>query len=391
MKITIVGTGYVGLSLAVLFAQKHHVTAVDIDKNKIKKINNKISPIKDNLISKYLLKKNLNLVATLNYERAYKKADYIVVCTPTNYNPKKKSFDVSTVDKVIKNILKLNKKCPIIIKSTIPVGYTSSLRNKLKKNDIYFSPEFLREGLALYDNINPSRIIIGGNSKKAKLFGELLYKLVDSKKRKSVSVEIMGSSEAEAVKLFANTYLAMRISYFNELDSYCETNNLKTQDVIRGIGHDSRIGNYYNNPSFGYGGYCLPKDTKQLLRSYKDIPNKIIKAIVESNKTRKEFITKRIMAKKPKTVGIYRLVMKFESDNFKESAILEIIKILVSKNINVIIFEPQIIQKKFMGLNVINDLKQFLSIPDLIVANRNSKELVSVKKKLYTRDIFNKD
>ena len=391
MKITIVGTGYVGMSLAVLFSQKHEVTAIDIDKNKIDKINDRISPIKDNLISKYLLNKNLNLVATLNYEMAYKKADYIIICTPTNYNAYKKSFDVSTVEKVIKKIIKLNSKCYIIIKSTIPVGYTLSIRNKFKKKDIYFSPEFLREGLALYDNLHPSRIIIGGNSKKAKLFGELLFDFVSAKRKKLVSVETMGSSEAEAVKLFSNTYLAMRISYFNELDSYCESNNLRTEDVIRGIGHDPRIGNFYNNPSFGYGGYCLPKDTKQLLKNYKDVPNKIIKAIVDSNTTRKEFIAKRIIAKKPKTVGIYRLVMKLESDNFKESAILEIIKIILNKNIEVIIFEPQIHEDKFMGLSVIKDLKKFFSMSELIVANRNSKELATVKNKLYTRDIFNKN
>ncbi len=389
MKVSIVGIGYVGMSLAVLIAQKNQVFAIDIDEDKINKINNKISPIKDELISDYLKNKKLNLIATKDYDEAFKNSDYIIISTPTNYNSETNSFDVSTVDNVINNIMKSNKHCPIIIKSTIPVGYSFNLRNKFLKEDIFFSPEFLREGLALYDNLNPSRIIIGSKSKIAKKFGKLLHSLVDEKKKQSVSVEFMDSSEAEAVKLFANTYLAMRIAFFNELDSYCESYNLKTEEVIRGVGHDSRIGNDYNNPSFGYGGYCLPKDTRQLLQDYQDVPNNIIKAIVESNITRKEFIANRIMLKNPSTVGIFKLSMKLGSDNFRESAIIDIIEKLINNDIKIIIYEPRLNKDKFMGLSVIKDLNKFFLQSDLIVANRNSKELDTVKDKIYTRDIFN--
>ena len=390
MKILIVGCGYVGISLASLLSKKNSVLCLDTDEEKLKLIESGVSPINDTLVTRYLKNKNLKLKVTSNKKDAYLKTDFAIICTPTNYNSKTGEFDTSTVESIIKDTVKYKKKMPIFIKSTVPVGFTEKMKKKYNKRNIYFSPEFLREGQALYDNLYPSRIIVGGKDKDAKKFGNLL--LNNSKKQKSkIPLMFMSSTEAEAVKLFANTYLAMRISFFNELDSFCELNEINTKNIIMGIGHDERIGTFYNNPSFGYGGYCLPKDTQQLLKNYEKVPNKIIKAIVEANTTRKNFISDQIINKKPKVVGVFRLVMKQDSDNFRESAVQDIMKKVKSKGIKVIIYEPSLEKEYFYGSKVYNNMKQFFADCDLIIANRNSDHLKNVQRKIYTRDIFNEN
>ena len=388
MKISIVGLGYVGLSLAILISQKFRVFAYDIDSDRVKSINEKISPIKDTYLKDYLNTKELNLVASSNKKEVYLDADYLIVATPTNYDEETGSFDTSSVEEVVRDFTELNNKGTIVIKSTIPFGYTDTLRHLYPNNLIFFSPEFLRESNALYDNLYPSRIIVGDLSKKARDFAEILSKCSLTEKENTILQ--MTSKEAESVKLFANTYLAMRIAFFNELDSFSEFNNLSTENVVKGVSLDDRIGNYYNNPSFGYGGYCLPKDTKQLLKNFKDLPNNIIQAVVEANQTRKNFIVNSILQKKPKTVGIYRLIMKSDSDNFRESAVLEIVQALSSNNIRTIIFEP-LLKKVFNNIEIVNDFEKFTKEADLIIANRTSKELKNVKKKVYTRDLFSEN
>ncbi len=388
MKISIVGLGYVGLSLAILISQKFRVFAYDIDSDRVKSINEKISPIKDTYLKDYLNTKELNLVASSNKKEVYLDADYLIVATPTNYDEETGSFDTSSVEEVVSDFTELNNKGTIVIKSTVPFGYTDTLRHLYPNNLIFFSPEFLRESNALYDNLYPSRIIVGDLSKKARDFAEILSKCSLTEKENTILQ--MTSKEAESVKLFANTYLAMRIAFFNELDSFSEFNNLSTENVVKGVSLDDRIGNYYNNPSFGYGGYCLPKDTKQLLKNFKDLPNNIIQAVVEANQTRKNFIVNSILQKKPKTVGIYRLIMKSDSDNFRESAVLEIVQALSSNNIRTIIFEP-LLTKVFDNIEIVNDFEKFTKEADLIIANRTSKELKNVKKKVYTRDLFSEN
>ena len=387
MNIAIIGCGYVGLSLAVLLSTKFKVKCFDIDDQKIDFINNRVSPIKDDLITKYFKKYNLKLSGLRKSDKVYSSSDLAIVCTPTNYDAKTNEFDTSSVEQTIKEIIKVNKEIPVFIKSTVPVGFTANLRKKYKKNNIFFSPEFLREGKALYDNLYPSRIIVGGETSEAKKFANLLLDCA-ANKNKSLPVILMDSTEAESVKLFSNTYLAMRVAFFNELDSYCETNNLDSKNVIEGIGHDPRIGNYYNNPSFGYGGYCLPKDTQQLLKNYEKVPNNIIGAIVEANSTRKEFIANQIISKNPKVLGIYRLVMKEGSDNFRESAIQGVMKRAKAKGIPIIIYEPKLDSKEFFGSEVYSNLKKFIDDADLIIANRYSDELKHAGDKIYTRDIF---
>lgn len=404
MKIAVVGTGYVGLSNALLLSSKNEVVALDIKANRVDLLNKGLSPIEDKDIQKSLLKHKDNLTlnpikslsngsfsATLNKEKAFTNAAYIIIATPTNYDENTNIFDTSSVELVIEDILRINKNSLIIVKSTIPVGFTESIKKRYKIKNIIFSPEFLREGYALYDNLYPSRIIIGEESKRAKEFTNIL---ANSAEKKDIKILMMKSSEAEAVKLFSNSYLAMRIAFFNELDSYAEMYNLKSQNIIEGMGCDERIGMYYNNPSFGYGGYCLPKDTKQLKANFKNVPNALIGAIVDSNKIRKEFIVDQIAKKDPKVLGIYRLIMKNGSDNFRESATMDIIKQITSKytNIEVIIFEPILSKrhlKKFKDFRIIEDLKEFKMNSDLIIANRLAEELIDVKNKTYTRDLFN--
>ena len=387
MKITVVGAGYVGVSLSALISQFHEVICLDIDEVKVKKINDRGSPIEDKELLDILQKNNINLRATLCKEQAYKKSEMVIVSTPTNYDEVTNQFDVSSINNVVNDVLKFNANIPIFIKSTVPVGYTQSLIESTGKKNIYFSPEFLREGNAVYDNQHPSRIIVGGNNVDTKIFADLL-KQITIKKNESTPILFMSSSEAEAVKLFSNTYLAMRIAFFNELDTYCETKDLDTVNIINGLGYDERIGKNYNNPSFGYGGYCLPKDTQQLLQNYKDVPNKIIQAIVEANTTRKDYIAAQIIKKNPSVVGIFRLIMKEGSDNFRESAVQGIMKRIKAKGIKVIIFEPILNEKTFFSSEVINDLKLFKSQSDLIIANRFHDELEDVKYKVYTRDLF---
>ncbi len=387
MKICVVGAGYVGFSLAALLSQKHDVVTLDISYEKIQLINQKQSPFEDRELQDFLDKKNLNLKGTLDKKEAYSDADYIIVSTPTNYDKQTGSFDTRSVSQAIADSVLFNPSAMVIIKSTVPIGFTDSMREKLKKNDIIFSPEFLRESKALYDNLYPSRIVVGSYSNKAIQFGKMLIDC-SSKSESQIELFNMESKEAEAVKLFSNTYLAARISFFNELDSFSETQNLSSKKIIEGVSSDPRIGNYYNNPSFGYGGYCLPKDTKQLLDNFKNIPNNIINAVVESNNTRKEFIVKSILNKSPKTVGIYRLIMKQGSDNYRESAVLDIIKKLINKKIEIFLFEPLINESYFNEIEVISDLTQFFNRSDLIIANRLSKELDQVEHKVYSRDIF---
>ncbi len=390
MKITIIGCGYVGVSLAALLSKTNNVVCFDIDKNKVDMINANIAPIKDDYISKYFKKNKLNLEATISKETAFKRSDFIIICTPTNYDVLTSEFDTSTVENVIKYAIKKRPNTPVIIKSTVPVGFTEKIKKKFKKQNIYFSPEFLREGKALYDNLYPSRIVVGGKDKFAKKFGNLLLK--SSKTTSSqVPVMYMSSTEAEGVKLFSNTYLAMRIAFFNELDSYCEINKISTKNVITGIGYDKRIGKSYNNPSFGYGGYCLPKDTQQLLKNYEKVPNKIIQAIVDANTTRKDFISEQIIKRKPKKVGIFRLIMKEGSDNFRDSAVQGVMKRIKAKGIKCVVYEPYLKSNSFYGSEVSRNINSFLSECDLIVANRYSRKLASVAEKVYTRDIFHKN
>lgn len=385
MKITIVGAGYVGLSLGVLLSEHHQVEIVDIVKEKVEKINSHLSPLKDSLISEYLKTRALKLKATLYLDEALPGSDFVIIATPTNYDEKLNYFDTSTVENVIKRVLKVSPKAAIVIKSTIPVGYVEEVRRLFKYDNIFFSPEFLREGTALYDNLYPSRIIIGEKSKSAQMFAHLL---VEGAIKKDAPVLFMNPAEAEAVKLFANTYLAMRVTFFNELDTYAELRGLDAKSIIEGVGFDPRIGNHYNNPSFGYGGYCLPKDTKQLLANYENVPNNLIKAIVDGNRTRKEHIAKMILERKPKTVGVYRLVMKKGSENVRGSIMVDIVRIIHSFNVKVIVYEPLITPNVLEYSKLVNDFERFAKESDVIVTNRLEEELKPYVDKVYTRDIY---
>ena len=388
MKIAVAGTGYVGLSLATLLSQKNEVVALDVIPDKVEKINNRISPIQDKEIEEYFKTKELNLRATLDYKEAFVDAKYIIISTPTNYDENTRFFDTSSVQDIIKKVVSLNIDTTMVVKSTIPVGFIEEMKEKYHINNIMFSPEFLREGKALYDNLYPSRIVVGEKSSRAEEFANLLK---SCSLKDDVVVKYMNSTEAEAVKLFANTYLALRVAYFNELDTYAELKGLNTKDIIDGVCLDPRIGDFYNNPSFGYGGYCLPKDTKQLLANYKDIPENLIEAIVKSNDTRKKHITDMILKRKPNVVGIYRLTMKSNSDNFRASAIQSVIKKLKLENIKVVIYEPTLLEKTFDELEVISDLAQFKKMSDVIVVNRFDECLNDVKEKIYTRDLYSRD
>ncbi len=388
MKIAVAGTGYVGLSIATLLSKKNEVVALDIIPEKIEMINNRISPIKDKEIEEYLKNEKLNLRATLDYKEAFEGAEFIVISTPTNYDDVQNYFDTTSVEDIIKKVISMNIDTTMVVKSTIPVGFIKSMKEKYNIDNIMFSPEFLREGRALYDNLYPSRIIVGEKSERAEKFAKLLK---EGALKEDIIVKYMDSTEAEAVKLFANTYLALRVAYFNELDTYAETKGLNAKDIIEGVCLDPRIGNQYNNPSFGYGGYCLPKDTKQLLANYKDVPQNLIEAIVNANKTRKDFITDEILKAKPETVGIYRLTMKAGSDNFRSSAIQDIIKNLRANNVNVVIYEPTLNKTEFDGFEVINDIQKFKEMSSIILANRQEDILSDVKDKVYTRDLFSRD
>ncbi len=387
-KITVVGSGYVGMSLAVLLAQHSDVTVLDIDSEKVNKINNNESTIVDENIEAFLSSKKLSLMATLDNKKAYKEADFIVVATPTNFNEDDRNFDTTSVDDVVRNALELNQDAIIIIKSTLPIGHTELLKERFGSNNIIFSPEFLREGKALFDNLYPSRIVVGGDYDKCKKFSNLLKK---SALKEEINILYTKSKEAEAIKLFANTYLAMRVSFFNELDSFAMHHNLDTKKIIEGVSLDTRIGTYYNNPSFGYGGYCLPKDTKQLLTDFEQIPQTLIEATISSNAARKDNIANSILELNPKIVGIYRLIMKHGSNNFRESAIQGVMKRIISKGASVVIFEPNIKDKFFFNIPVEKDLNKFKEISDVILTNRISSELLDVECKIFTRDVFNND
>lgn len=388
MKITVVGTGYVGLSIAVLLSERHEVTALDIIKEKVDLINKRISPIGDTEIEKFFKEKELNLTATLSKEEAYKEPEFVVVATPTDYNEEEDFFDTKSVDATIEDVSKYAPNAVVALKSTLPIGYTEEMRKKYPNLKILFSPEFLREGKALYDNLYPSRIVVSDDTKESIQFAELLR---EASLKEHTYVVYTGATEAEAIKLFSNTYLALRVSYFNELDTYAETMGLDTEEIIRGVGLDPRIGSHYNNPSFGYGGYCLPKDTKQMLANYGDIPQEMMTAIVKSNETRKRYIADTIIAKKPKTVGIYRLIMKSGSDNFRAAAIIDVMKHISDMGIDILIYEPVLEFNKYQNYEVIDDLNKFKNNSDIIISNRFVEELEEVKEKVYTRDIFNRD